>query len=92
MQVINQKALTDVSERLRDTKRSVRRDAAMHLMAVFRYAIPCLQIGISTSKLSAAQRSNECSQLLRSAICNVASASEQGRKLAGFLRSGFPGL
>ncbi len=45
IQVINQKALTDVSERLRDTKRSVRRDAAMHLMAVFRCVSLCLRLG-----------------------------------------------
>lgn len=38
MQVVHQKALEAVAERLRDTKRSVRRDAATHLMAVFRYA------------------------------------------------------
>ena len=38
MQVVDQKAIEAVSERLRDTKRSVRRDAAVHLMAVFRLA------------------------------------------------------
>jgi len=42
LQVVNQKAIMDVSERLRDTKRIVRRDAAMHLMAVFRYQCPLL--------------------------------------------------
>ena len=36
VQVVDQKAIEAVSERLRDTKRSVRRDAAVHLMAVFR--------------------------------------------------------
>ena len=36
VQVVDQKAIEAVSERLRDTKRSMRRDAAVHLMAVFR--------------------------------------------------------
>ena len=37
-QVVSQKALEAVSERLRDTKKSVRRDAAAQLLAVFRSA------------------------------------------------------
>ena len=36
MQVVSQKALEAVSDRLRDTKKSVRRDAAAQLLAVFR--------------------------------------------------------
>ena len=38
LQVVDQKAIEAVSERLRDIKRSVRRDTAVHLMAVFRLA------------------------------------------------------
>ena len=48
VQVVDQKAIEAVSERLRDTKRSVRRDATVHLMAVFRLAA-CIACGFALS-------------------------------------------
>ena len=48
VQVVDQKAIEAVSERLRDTKRSVRRDAAVHLMAVFRLTA-CIACGFALS-------------------------------------------
>ena len=50
VQVVDQKAIEAVSERLRDTKRSVRRDAAVHLMAVFR-STACVACGFILSFL-----------------------------------------